>query len=91
MMLGKINLNTVAEYFSITPSYLSRKFKDKYNRSINDYLYEVRISHAKKLITDTSLKVGEIAQITGFMDSNAFIRIFKKYTGITPGKYKDHP
>ena len=86
-----LNLNTVAEYFSITPSYLSRKFKDKYNRSINDYLYEVRISHAKKLITDTSLKVGEIAQITGFMDSNAFIRIFKKYTGITPGKYKDHP
>ena len=85
-----LNLNTVAEYFSITPSYLSRKFKDKYNRSINDYLYEVRIDHAKKLISDTSLKVGEIAQITGFMDSNAFIRIFKKYTGTTPGKYKGH-
>ncbi len=86
-----LNLNTVAEYFSITPSYLSRKFKDKYNRSINDYLYEVRIDHAKKLINNTNLKVGEIAQITGFMDSNAFIRIFKKYTGTTPGKYKSRP
>lgn len=87
---ANLNLNTVAEYFSITPSYLSRKFKDKYNRSINDYLYEVRIEHARQLIRDTSLKVGEIAQITGFADSNAFIRIFKKYTGTTPGKFKDH-
>lgn len=86
-----LNLNTIAEYFSITPSYLSRKFKDRYDRSINDYLYEVRISHARQLICDSSLKVGEIAQITGFTDSNAFIRIFKKYTGITPGKYKDRP
>ena len=83
-----LNLNNVAEYFSLTPAYLSKKFKEKYNESINDYLYEIRIAHAKQLITDTNLTMSEIAQMTGFIDSSAFIRIFKKYVGITPGKYK---
>lgn len=83
-----LNLNNVAEHFSLTPAYLSKKFKEKYGKSINDYLYEIRITHAKQLIKETNLNMSEIAQITGFIDSSAFIRVFKKYVGITPGKYK---
>lgn len=83
-----LNLNNIAEHFSISPSYLSKKFKEKYGKGINDYLYEIRISHALHLLSDTTLKVAEIAEMTGFQDSNAFIRIFKKYVGTTPGKYQ---
>ena len=83
-----LNLNNIADHFHITPSYLSRKFRDEYGISMIDYLYKIRISHSLKLIKDTSLKIADIAQMVGFQDSNAFIRIFKKYQGCTPGKYK---
>lgn len=83
-----LNLNNIADHFNITPSYLSKKFRDEYGISIIDYLYKIRISYSIKLIKDTSLKITDIAQMVGFQDSNAFIRIFKKYYGCTPGKYK---
>ena len=82
-----LNLNSIAEHFSLTPSYLSQKFKKNFGKSVNDYLYEIRIVHAKQLLTDSNLKIAEISQLTGFVDSNAFIRIFKKYVGTTPRKY----
>ena len=40
-------------------------------------------------MNETDLKIADIAQMTGFVDSNAFIRIFKKLKGTTPGKYKE--
>lgn len=86
---ANINLNTVAEHFHLSPSYLSRKFREQYQKSVVDYLYEVRICHSITLLDDTDLKIADIAQMTGFVDSNAFIRIFKKLKGTTPGKYKE--
>lgn len=83
-----LNLNTLAEHFHISPSYLSKKYKEQCQSSVIDYLYEVRIHNSIQLIQDTNMKVTEVAQMVGFADSNAFIRIFKKIIGITPGKYK---
>ncbi|MBE5961589.1 MAG: helix-turn-helix transcriptional regulator, partial [Lachnospiraceae bacterium] len=87
---ANINLNTIAEHFQISPSYLSKKFKQQYEKSIIDYLYEIRIAKSLSLLEDLNLKVADIAQKTGFVDSNAYIRIFKKLKGITPGKYREN-
>lgn len=87
---SNLNLNSIAAHFKITPSYLSKKFRQKNGVSIIDYLYKIRISHSVMLIKDSSLKIHEIAQMVGFQDSNAFIRIFKKYHGCTPGNYKSN-
>lgn len=84
-----LNLNSIATHFNITPSYFSQKFRQKTGLSVTDYLYKIRISHSLVLIKDTSLKISEIAQMVGFLDSNAFIRIFKKYQGCTPGNFKN--
>jgi YesN/AraC family two-component response regulator len=84
-----LNLNSISSHFSVSPSYLSKKFKDEYGISIIDYLYKTRISNSLKLISNTSLKISDIAQMVGFQDSNAYIRIFKAYQGCTPGKYKN--
>ena len=86
---ANINLNTVAGHFRISPSYLSKKFKEQYQKSVIDYLYEIRIDSSLKLLAETDLKLTDIAQMTGFVDSNAFIRIFKKLKGTTPGRYKE--
>lgn len=84
---ANLNLTTIAEHFSLTPSYLSKRFKAIYGKSVVDYLYEIRIINAKRLLTESNLHIAEIAKLVGFVDSNAFIRIFKKCEGITPGKY----
>ena len=72
----------------MTPSYLSKLFKDKYQLSIPDYIAKTRVSHAKKQLRETECSIQEIAQDNGFLNSNSFIRVFKKQEGITPGVYR---
>ena len=89
-MDANMNLATISEHFRISSSYLSRKFKEQYEKGIVDYIYEVRIEHSLSLLLESDLKIADIAQMSGFVDSNAFIRIFKKLKGITPGKYREN-
>jgi len=84
---ANLNLNCIADHFHITPSYLSRKFREETGEQIIDYLYTIRINNSLRLINDTSLKIADIAEMIGFLNSNAFIRVFKKKKGCTPGQY----
>jgi AraC-like DNA-binding protein len=85
-----INLNnsSIADRLNISPSYLSKLFKNQKNISLLDYLYQVRLSIAKKLLRETNLTVEEIASKTGFISNSALTKTFKKYEGITPGSYR---
>ena len=85
-----INLNNsnIADRLNISPSYLSKLFKNQKNISLLDYLYQVRLSIAKKLLRETNLTVEEIAAKTGFISNSALTKTFKKYEGITPGSYR---
>lgn len=85
-----MNQTTIADYFHITPAYLSQKFKDEYNISMIQYLYSVRIQESLKLLREKKLKVSEIALIVGFSNTNSFIRVFKQAMGISPGKYTEN-
>lgn len=85
-----LNLNTIADHFHITPAYLSKRFREEKEDGIIDYLYTVRIRHSLELLRQKDLKVEEIAMIVGFPRSNAFIRIFKQYMGVSPGKYREN-
>lgn len=89
-MDANLNLATISEHFRISSSYLSRKFKEQYQKSVVDYIYEIRIEHSLSLLLESDLKITDIAQMSGFVDSNAFIRIFKKLKGTTPGKYREN-
>lgn len=84
-----LNLNNIALHFDFTPAYLSKRFKSERGVSVVEYLYDIRIGHATALLSESDLRIADIASIVGFQDSNAFIRIFKKEKGITPGKYKE--
>lgn len=86
---ANLNLNSIASHFQITPSYLSKKFREQYQTGVVDYLYEIRIANSLPLLKKTDLKIADIARMTGFVDSNAFIRIFKKLKGVTPGRFRD--
>lgn len=84
-----ISLQIVAEEFNITTSYLSYFFKEKTGNNFSDYLRKLRISYAEILLKDHKKSIKEIAYEIGYVNSNVFIRNFKKVKGLTPGQYRD--
>lgn len=79
----------LGDFFQISPSYLSRLFKDQKGISLSDYLNHLRISHVKLLLETTSLNIEEIAAQSGYLSSSTLIKTFKKSEGITPGAYRN--
>lgn len=83
-----ISLQEVATIFSFTPNYCGRLFKEVTGISFNDYLNNLRVKHACKLLLSTNMSIQEIAFNSGFNSLEYFYTIFKKFYGITPAKYR---
>ena len=83
-----LSLHMISEEIGISQSYVSRMFKKKYGIGIAQYINQVRIFHAKKLIEEGSLNIKTISIQVGFSSDVQFIRVFKKMEGITPGAYR---
>lgn len=84
----EISGNLIEEMFSCNFDYLNRVFKKNIGKTIFVYLNEIRILHAKELIATTSMKIMAIAYRVGFQDECYFSKVFKKYTGMSPGQYE---
>ncbi len=83
-----ISLEKAAEGLNITPEYLSMLFKREMGMNFSIFLKEFRISHAKRLLRETDMKIYEVAQECGYSNSNYFARIFKEVTGVSPAEYR---
>lgn len=79
----------IADELNLHPVYLSKIFKEQYGESLLDYINKVRIQKAKPILKENCCNLEEIAIKVGFTNTHTFIRLFKKYEGITPGKYKN--
>jgi len=55
----------------------------------NDYLLRLRIRKASELLSDSETSITDIAFRTGFSSSQNFSKVFKKYTGMMPSRYRD--
>lgn len=88
---GDINLNVAAigEEFGMVPRYISKVFKDETGEGLLDHINRLRIQQAKKIMQNKNLVLEDVAGQVGFTNVNSFIRVFKKYEGITPGKYRE--
>ncbi len=83
-----IGLYSIAEMLGISNSYLSTSFKKQYGLGIVQYINQLRIEKAKKMILNTDYSIKEIAFRVGFASDMTFIRVFKQFENVTPGKYK---
>ena len=83
-----ISVDFIASRFYISTSYFSHLFKKRAGKSLVEYLNETRIRHAKALLENGNLSVGEISGAVGYNDINYFSRIFKRECGITPTEYR---
>ncbi|MNC24649.1 Bifunctional transcriptional activator/DNA repair enzyme AdaA [compost metagenome] len=86
----EINLQFLSDTFHINRYYLSHIFKNQFHTSPIYYLIHRRIGEAKRLLVTTEMKIWEIAKIVGYENANYFNMQFKKMTGESPRKFKQH-
>lgn len=86
--LASVNLNMVAREFGYNESYLSTLFYQKTKKNFTQYVQELKIDQAKKLLTSTALKLDLVAEKAGYHSTDHFSRSFKAVTGLTPGQYR---
>ena len=87
---GSLGLDTVAESFGYTASYLSRIFKKETGVNVVDYINEIRILTAQKMLSEGERKVYEVAEEVGYNNYNHFSKTFKRITGVTPSQYLEN-
>lgn len=85
----KIALNNVAEHIYVSQWHLSKLLNKHTGNSFPELLNKARIKHAKQLMEDPSLKMWEISEMIGFVDSTHFSKIFKKMEGISANEYRN--
>ncbi|MBH5316275.1 helix-turn-helix transcriptional regulator [Paenibacillus sp. GSMTC-2017] len=83
-----VSLEDLSQNFSISPSHLSRTFKDVTGFTCIEYLNNIRMKEARSLLKDSKLSVSDIAVRVGFENLTHFGRIFKGTVGTTPLQYR---
>lgn len=83
-----LTLNLLAAQIHLSPSYLSRYFKQKTGKNISEYITELRIEKAKELLVSTVYSVTDICFLCGYSSVPNFRKYFRKATGMSPGEYR---
>ena len=86
----KLTLVDMAERFNISRSYLSKKFKVITGFGFKEYVVNVRIKNACRLLLETNKSITDIAFECGFNDSNYFGDAFRHVKGMSPNKYRKY-
>lgn len=80
----KISLDNIAAQTGFSREYFCRFFKQHMGVTFLQYLNEVRISHAGRLLMNTDMSVAEVMRTSGFTNQTIFNRTFKELYGMTP-------
>lgn len=83
-----VTLQSIAQHFSFSYSYLSSYFHTHRSEGFNDYLNKVRCRHAAQLLRERRLSVSEVCGAVGYGDQSYFTKVFKRVVGRTPGDYR---
>lgn len=87
--MNPIRLSDMSELVSMSDSALSHFFKKRTNRNLIDYINDVRLGYATKMLLETTHSISEIAFLCGFNNISNFNRAFKKNKGKTPSEYRE--
>lgn len=84
----KIPLSVLAATAGMGKSTFRRVFTERLSITPGEYISTIRINHARKLLTETSLSIEQIAAECGFFDQSHFVKMFKRLRHQTPGHYR---
>lgn len=83
-----IHLDDVAEQAGLSPNYFSNVFRQEMGCSFRHYLNQLRVEHSQVLLLSPELSILQICNMCGFEDQSYFIKVFRKYTGTTPSRFR---
>lgn len=83
-----LNANYIADWFNMKPSFLSTLFKKQEGMGLLEYIAIRRVNAAKELLRKTDYTMPVICEKAGFTSERTFFRVFEKYVGMSPGKFK---
>ena len=86
---ASLTTTEIAENSYVSKSKLTKQFRKELSMSIQEYLYNILLSEASKLVLNTNLSFGEISERLGFSDQFYFSKKFKEKYGISPRKYRN--
>ena len=85
---SEISVSTIAKHFYLSETHVIRIFREKYGVTPKQYILKAKINASKLLLLDTSLQIKEIAMTYHFADSYHFSHTFKRFTGVSPEKFR---
>ena len=88
--MEEIRLSTLADLAGMSPSAFSRFFKLHTGRNLSDYIIDMRLGYAGRMLVDTSKSVAEICYACGFNNLSNFNRIFKKKKNCSPTEFREN-
>lgn len=83
-----ISLDECARHFNYNANYLSRWFKKQMGMTYTDFITSKKMELCKNMLLNSEISVNELAERFGYSSPQNFIRVFKKYTLMTPGQYR---
>lgn len=86
--MQKISLDKMSKNMYLSPSYVSKVFKEETGETLIQYLTKLRLEKAIELLEEDRLSIKEIAQHVGYDDAYYFSRLFKRHYGYPPSQYK---
>lgn len=84
-----LSIKEMADHVYLSASYLCTYFKNQTGQTLNQYLTDYRMKKAMHLLADPRIPVSDISAKVGYSNGNYFGKSFKKYTGLSPSKYRE--
>jgi YesN/AraC family two-component response regulator len=86
---AQATLDQAALLVSMSPNYVSKVFKQETGTKFSDYLQDVKMKKAEKMLHDVNLKIYQISYAVGYDNPKNFTRAFKQYYGLSPWEYRE--
>jgi AraC-like DNA-binding protein/mannose-6-phosphate isomerase-like protein (cupin superfamily) len=83
-----LSVESMAELINVSPSYFASKFRETMNVSPIEFLIRTRLGHAKQLLQNSNLNIGQISEICGLSSPKYLARLFSQRFGISPSLFK---
>ena len=87
---SELTLHFISKTLNLHPNYISQLFSQQTNIRLSEYIAQRRIERSKELLTQTNLKIFDVAHLVGYVDPKHFATVFKKLVGKTPYQYRQN-
>jgi AraC family transcriptional regulator len=87
--LGRdLSIRALAEVVGLSPQYFADLFRQATGFTPHQYVSHRRVERAQQLLRDADLPLTEVAHQCGFTSQSQFTTLFRRFTGVTPGKFR---